>query len=217
MSFKIEIIATFGEKEFHFGDTTELRVGSGPFDNIKVKHAGIGECHLILKRRGDRVKIECNNAIGFWMQSKWKHIKVVAGYENVDEKFSIYLGRSVNPNFKAGDSPETKYVDASNTTIVVFFNQVPVARAPAPVARAPAPVARAPVMAVKTLSSIPEEAEDVEEVEEVEEAKEAEEVEVKVPVPKWAPSRAGGACKNRKTFQESQLDDTAADDSDGWD
>ena len=103
MSFKIEIIATFGEKEFHFGDTTELRVGSGPFDNIKVKHAGIGECHLILKRRGDTVKVECKNTNGFFIQNNFMHVKAVLGYAFMEQTFDLHLGRSVNPKFKRDD------------------------------------------------------------------------------------------------------------------
>ena len=201
-----KIVAIYGNQQFHFGTDTVLSVGSGQNDDINVKHAGIGECHIVLKRRGDTVKVACNNAIGFFIQNTFMHVKAVLGYAFMEQTFDLHLGRSVNPNFKPGDAVSTYYIDAPNTNIKVVIT-------PAPVARAPAPVARVEVMAVKTPPPVP-----VFTAEVVEEAEVAEVAEVAeapsetfrlddtseddwVPVP----SSGGGACKKR-AFQESQLD-----------
>jgi len=190
----VKIVAKFGDAQFHFGTDTVLTVGSGPKDDIKVKHTGIGACHLLLRRKGDIVKVECNNVNGFWVQDKLEHLNVVRGYKMAKEQFTLFLGRSVNPNFKRGDPADTNVIDAPNTSIVVFFT-------PAPVARAPAPVARAPVRALPPVPVF------TAEVAEVPAAPAGGKTR--------APSRARTGKKHKSDEgQKTLLDDTAADDSD---
>ena len=98
-----KIVATYGTERFHFGKDAVPSVGSGQNDDINVKHAGIGECHLVLKRRGDTVKVERNNTNGFFIQNKLMHVKTVLGYAIMEDTFDLHLGRSVNPKFKRDD------------------------------------------------------------------------------------------------------------------
>jgi hypothetical protein len=189
----VKIVAKFGDAQFHFGTDTVLTVGSGPKDDIKVKHTGIGACHLLLRRRGDIVKVECNNVNRFWVQDKLEHLKVVGGYKKASEQFTLFLGRSVNAKFKCGDPVDTNFIDVPNTSIVVFFTPAPVAYAPVKVR---APVRALPPVPVFTA-----------EVAEVPAAPAGGKTR--------APSRARGG-KKRKSDEgpATQLDDTAADDSD---
>ena len=128
------------------------------------------------------------------------HILVSKGYAEMRETFTVYLGRSLNPHFKPGDDNETAFITAPNTTVVVFFNEVPVARAP-PVLARPPPVSTAEV------PQSPEEPKTA----------------------KWAPSRGGAggaAAKKRKlaaapppvvSDSEEGSDSDDSDDSDSDD
>jgi hypothetical protein len=126
------IVAKFGKDQFYFGTDTVLTVGSGPADHIQVKHAGIGECHVRLKRRGDEVKVECNNTNGFFIQNQSMHLHVTTGYAFMKNTFDLHFGRSKNPNYEPGGPAHTYFIDAPNTTIKVVFTPAPVARAPSP-------------------------------------------------------------------------------------
>ena len=127
-----KIVAIFGKDQFHFGTDTVFTVGCGPEDDIKVNHIDIGECHVRLKRRGDQVKVECNNTNGFFIQDQSMHLHVTIGYAFMKNTFDLHFGRSKNPNYKPGGPAHTYFIDAPNTSIKVVFTPAPVARAPSP-------------------------------------------------------------------------------------
>ena len=109
-------MVTYGNQNFTFANETSLAIGTAENDDVIIKHAGVGACHVLLKRREGKVKVECNNLNGFYIHDHQMHAKLVHGYVFKENTFDLYLGRSIDG---------TKWVDAPNTNVKVVFKFPP--------------------------------------------------------------------------------------------
>ena len=109
-------MVTYGNENFTFANETSLAIGTAEDDDVIIKHAGVGACHVLLKRKGGKVKVGCNNLNGFYIHDHQMHAKIVHGYVFKEDTFDLYLGRSYDG---------TKWVDAPNTNVKVVFKFPP--------------------------------------------------------------------------------------------